>query len=42
MLGLSLFSDLVAENLPVVRFDWDSLWRHHVMMFLRSEGNLLP
>jgi hypothetical protein len=41
MLRLSLFSGFVAENLPVVRFDWNSFWRGHVVMFLRSEGNLL-
>jgi hypothetical protein len=37
VLRLSL---LVVENLTVA-FDWNLLWRGHVMMFLRWEGNLL-
>jgi hypothetical protein len=39
-LGLRLFYGIVVENLTVVS-GLSSLWRGHVMMFLRWEGNLL-
>jgi hypothetical protein len=40
MLGLRLFQGFVGENLTVAS-DLNWLWRGHVMLFLRWEGNLL-
>jgi hypothetical protein len=39
-LGLRLFHGFVVEDLTVVS-GLNALWRGHVMMFLRCEGNLL-
>jgi hypothetical protein len=41
VLRLRLFTGSVVEDLTVA-LGWNLLWRGHVMMFLRSEGNLLP